>query len=334
MRIEPEVWERLSQLDPIGDKLAARLAIPDITDRLQCALDSENRRHLLIGLKPSEKDLHDSQSRGLSVVTRELVTQGQDSPTRYIDIECQEIAGNAALDLIGGEVAAALAAEAKSPHDIVKSVLVRWRRFWSDLPKNILSHDELLGLFGELWFLSMWLIPNVGSARAVQGWRGPLGARHDFEWPMKSVEVKVTTSTRGRVHCINGIEQLMPPERGELLFFSLRVREEVGATNTLATLIGIARNLLDSDIEALNKFEMMLVRTGYSPAHDGEYAKVRLRIAEEGLFAVTDNFPRITSNMFEGGIPPGVEKITYEINLNSFDHLRIARTPQQGTLLL
>jgi hypothetical protein len=289
---------------------------------------------LLIALRPSEEELQDSQSRGLSVFTRELTMQGQDSLTRYIDIECQESAGNAALDLIGGELAAALSAGDKSPNEIVKNVLARWRRFWSGLPKNILSYEDIVGLFGELWFLSMWLIPNVGLSQAVQCWRGPFGARHDFEWPGKAVEVKTTSSTRGRIHHINGIEQLMPPESGELLVFSVRVREEGGATNTLATLIGIIRNLLDSEVEALNTFEMGLVRTGYSPVHDEEYAKVRLRIAEEGLFAVTDNFPRITSNIFVSGIPSGVETITYEINLNSFDHLRIASTPQQATVLL
>ena len=97
MRIDSEVWERLAQVKPEGDKLAARLAIPQATDRLQCAIDSTNRRHLLITLKASEDACHDSHSRGLSVVTRELTMQGQDFPTRYIDIECQDLAGNSAL---------------------------------------------------------------------------------------------------------------------------------------------------------------------------------------------------------------------------------------------
>jgi hypothetical protein len=332
MQIDPEVWERLALLKPIGDNLVARLALPHTGNRLQCAIDSDNRRHLIIPLKPSEEEFHDSQSRGLSVVTRELITQGQDSSSRYLDIECQDIVGNAALDLIGGELASALSAEDKPPREIVKSILARWRRFWSELPKNILSPEELIGLFGELWFLSFWLIPNAGLARSVQRWRGPFGARHDFEWPGKSIEVKASTSTRGRIHRINGIEQLMSPESGELLVFSLQVREEAGAANTLPTLISITRSLLEPDLEALNDFDMILVRTGYSPIHDEQYARVRLRIADEGLFAVTNNFPRIIPNLFEEGVPPGVETITYEINLNSFDHLKIASTPEQATV--
>jgi len=328
-RIEAQVWVQLAQVGPIGDKLAARLALPDVTERLQCALDSNNHRHLLIALTASEEELNDSHSRGVSVLTRELVTQGQ-AAARYLDIECQDAAGYAALDLIGGEFADGLSRTDKPPHEIVERVLARWRRFWSGLPKDFLSREELIGLFGELWFLLFWLLPGVGAVQAVQRWRGPFGARHDFEWQGKSIEVKATSSTRGRIHLINGIEQLLPPENGELLLFSLRLREEAGAAYTLPGLIATCRSLFESDSDSLSRFEIGLARTGYSPAHDEEYDKLFLRVAEEALFAVRDNFPRITENTFAAGIPVGVEAFTYEINLNTFDHLRLANSPEEA----
>jgi hypothetical protein len=333
-RIEPEVWVHLAEVGPIGDKLAARLALPNLTNRLQCALDSNNHRHLLIALRASEEELHDSQSRGLSVVTRELVTHGQEVAARYIDIECQDAAGYAAMDLIGGELANGLSDNDKPPHQVVEHTLGRWRRFWSGLPKNVLSREEFFGLFGELWFLLFWLLPKSGVIQAVQRWRGPFGARHDFEWQGKSIEVKATTSTRGRIHLINGIEQLLPPQNGELLLFSIRLREEAGGANTLPGLIEICRSLIESNPDSLSRFEMGLARAGYSPAHDGEYNKIFLRIAEEALFAVKDDFPRITEAEFTSGIPVGVEAFKYEINLNGFDHLRVAISPEQAFVFL
>jgi hypothetical protein len=186
-----------------------------------------------------------------------------------------------------------------------------------------------VGLCAELWFLSMWLIPRAGIRRALAGWRGPLGARHDFEWPGKSVEVKATASTRGRVHRINGLDQLVPPEKGKLLFFSLRLREEGGATNTLSGLIASCRALLEADAEALSGFEAALVQVGYSPVHDEEYAKIRFRVVDEELFRVTDNFPRVTQSSFAGGVPFGVDRIEYEINLSGFERLSIAAKPEQ-----
>jgi len=323
----------LQEVGPVGDRLAARLGVPKLTERLQCAVDSNHHRHLLIALTPSEEDLNDTQTRGISVVTRELVTHGHES-ARYLDIECQDAGGHAALDVIGGELAANLAQQDRAPNEIVERVLAKWRRFWGEVPKTLLSREELLGLFAELWFLVYWLLPKVGAERGVERWRGPFGARHDFEWQGKSIEVKAASSTRGRIHHINGIEQLAPPENGELLLFSLAVREEAGATKTLPGAIDICRSLFESNPEVLSRFEIGLARIGYSPAHDDEYAKTSLRVVEEALFAVRDDFPRVTEKEFAAGIPVGVEAFHYEINLNSFDHLRVAKTPEEALPLL
>jgi len=326
-QINPEVWVKLAEVGPSGDRLAARLAVPGITERLQCALDTNHHRHLLIALNLSERELSDTQTRGITVITRELVTTGQEA-ARYLDIECQDAAGHAALDIIGGELAENLAQQDRPPNEIVERVLAKWRRFWSEVPKALLSREQLLGLFAELWFLSFWLLPEVGTERAVERWRGPFGARHDFEWQGRSIEVKAASSSRGRIHHINGIEQLDPPENGELFLFSLGLREEAGAANTLPRLIDICRSLFESNPEVLNHFEIGLARVGYSPAHDDEYAMIALRVAEEALFVVKDDFPRITQNEFTAGIPAGVEAFQYEINLNAFDHLRVAETPK------
>jgi hypothetical protein len=284
---------------------------------------------LLIALTPSEEELNDTQTRGISVVTRDLVTHGHEA-TRYLDIECQDAAGHAALDIIGGELAGHLAQEGKRPKEVVERVLAKWRRFWGEVPKNLLSREELFGLFAELWFLTLWLLPKVGAECGVDRWRGPFGARHDFEWHGKSVEVKAASSTRGRIHHINGLEQLAPPEDGELLLFSLGVREEAGAAKTLPGVIDICRGLFESNPEVLSRFEIGLARVGYSPAHDDEYAKTPLRVVEEALFAVRDDFPRVTEKEFAAGIPTGIEAFHYEINLNAFDHLRVAKSPGEA----
>ena len=50
-------------------------------------------------------------------------------------------------------------------------------------------------------------------------------------------------------HKINGIDQLSPPENGELFLFSLRLREEQGADKTLPSLIAFCREKLKEDID-------------------------------------------------------------------------------------
>jgi len=327
-RLDPEVWRRLEEARPIGENLTARLAAPETSQRLQCAIDAEGRRHLLVALDTSEEEFKDTQSRGVSIATRDLVVHGQ-PPVRYLDIECIDAGGHSAFDIIGRELVEELSEAQRSPAEIAKRLLAKWRRFWGELPKTILSREQLLGLFAELWFLLFWLLPRVGVAQSVQRWRGPFGSRHDFEWRGKSIEVKATSSTRGRIHLINGIEQLLPPEDGDLFFFSLRLREEAGAANTLPRLIDMCRDLFQSEPDSMSAFEVGLARAGYSPAHDEEYDKVFLRVTEEVVFAVRDDFPSITESKFANGIPAGVEAVNYEINLNAFDHLRVAKSPEE-----
>ena len=66
----------------------------------------------------------------------------------------------------------------------------------------------------------------------------------------------------------------------------------------------------------------------YSPAHDEEYAKLKLRVVDEELFRVQENFPRLTQKSFADGIPSGVERVEYEINLAGFEHLRVTAKPE------
>ncbi len=322
-RIDSDIWTRLGEGRARGEFLWARWAAPDMTQRLLAAVDSNSKRHLLIRLQPGDAVLSDERSRGLEVATRDLSVPGQDIG-RYLDVTCQDASGHEAFDLIGGELAERLAKERESAAECVTRVLAKWRRFWGEPPRQMLSREEQLGLFAELWFLSVWLVPRLGSDEAVKRWRGAFGARHDFEWPGRSVEVKATTSSRGAIHRIHGIEQLMPPDSGELLLFSLRLREEAGGGNSLPALVAACRQQLQVHDEASSRFETALAHAGYSQRYEEEYAAFRLRVVHEGLFVVRDDFPRITADQFNTGVPAGVEQVDYEINLSGFERFRVA----------
>src|SRR5664280_1854544 len=256
-RIAPEVWSRLAGERPQGETLWARRAAGEISQRLIAALDADGRRHLLVALCAGENELQDRQSRGISVETRDLAMLGH-TPGRYLDITCLDAAGHEAFDLIGAEIAERLAAARETSPEVVGRLLSKWRRFWGQVLNQALSREEQLGLFAELWFLSVWLAPKIGIIEAVNRWRGPAAARHDFEWPGGSVEVKATISIRGRIHRINGLEQLVPPERGKLLLFSLHLREEGGATNTLPSIVAACLDSLMPHADASTRFDNAL----------------------------------------------------------------------------
>lgn len=327
------IWSQIEPARPKGDELVGRPALPDVTFRLLAAIDAAGRRHLLIALDPTDKDFRDVGSRGLTAETEELILPGHEH-ARYIKLKCHDAVGHDMLDVIGGEIAEGLQAGAESPAEIVSSVLARWRRFWAQQHRQMLSREGQIGLLAELWFLAYWLAPAIGELAALRCWRGPHGARHDFEHPGLSIESKGSSSTRGRVFRVNGLHQLDPPQSGRLLLFGMRLREEAGAGNTLPLLVDVCRGLIEGQPEARDLLDGALIAAGYADLHRDEYEKTRWRVIEELLFEVRDDFPKIVPEVFTDGLPAGVEELDYSINLGTFDHLVVSRRPADSFELL
>jgi hypothetical protein len=215
----------------------------------------------------------------------------------------------------------------------VQGVLSKWRRFWSGVPTNALGIEQQVGLFGELYFLCRWLSNAVGTSKALSTWRGPAGARNDFELPGLAIEAK-TTKRVDAIHVIHGLDQLLEPAGGVLLLFALCVREEASATESLPRLVSELRTRLADDADALNLFEMLLYSAGYDDRLEPEYAKLTLRVRSEGLYRVSDGFPRLIPVSVVGGLPPGVDAVSYELRTDAAVAWMVAGAPSAAIKLL
>jgi len=331
--LDASVWGRLESDKPKGDMLVARPSVVGGSSRLLAARDSSGLRHFLVRIDSEGESISDVEMRGLIIRTRHFVLSGSEQGW-YIDLVCKDEDGHTAFDLLGGELGKALAAGGLAPGRAVVTVVARWKRFWSEVSAGKLSREAQIGLFGELWFFRTWLLEAVPAAEATAAWRGPLGARNDFERHKYSVEVKATTSLVRHVHVISSLEQLDPPENGHLYFFSLQLREEGGATNTLPLLVEGCRMKLKADAEAFAQFDATLARAGYADTHQGAYAELRLRIKSERLFPVNSEFPRLGVDRLKGGLPTGVGGVTYEIDLSPIEHVSLADSPETGRPIL
>ena len=74
--ITQETWDKLIQ--PTGDKLVARPALPEITPRLFCAVDASGCRHLLIPLIDTEEEFNDPLFRAACRKYREIQESARD----------------------------------------------------------------------------------------------------------------------------------------------------------------------------------------------------------------------------------------------------------------
>lgn len=330
----PLPWALVEAQPPGGERLTVREALPGSHDGVLIALDAARRRYVLVRIPTGEpSELAERISKGIAVQTVEMRVDGERTEN-FVEIACLESQGHAALDTIAVEIVEALVAGASIGRvRLVQNVLAKWRRFWSGVNQGVLSKEQQLGLFGELWFLNRWLCPSVGTAKAVQMWRGPTGARNDFEVQGMGIEVK-TTGRLDAAHVIHGLDQLLEPPGGVLFLYSLSVRDEGSGTDCLPKVVNELRGRLANDFQVLMQFDASLYAAGYDDRLASEYARLVLRIRDEGLYRVTDGFPRLVPASMIGGLPAGLSAVNYELNLDAAAAWLLGKTPVATAKLL
>lgn len=327
-------WDLIEAQLPCGQRLTVRTAMPERRDDVLIAVDGVRRRYVLVVIPAGEPcELAERTSKGIAVQTVEMNVGGGRAEA-YIEIACLESQGHAALDTIAVELVDALDAGASIGRvRLAQNVLAKWRRFWSGVSQGMLSKEQQLGLFGEVWFLSRWLSPSIGVAKAVKMWRGPAGARNDFETRNVGIEVK-TTGRADASHTIHGLDQLSEPPNGSLFLYSLCVRDEASGIETLPRVVDEMRGRLCDDYALLSQFESILYAAGYDDRVASEYSKLVLRVRGEALYRVAAGFPRLVPNSIVGGIPPGINSVSYEVRLDSATDWILATTPAAAATLL
>lgn len=328
-------WDLVEAQPPSGERFTARLAAPSRCSDVFIAVDAARVRYVLVRIPDGEPcTLYERTSKGIAVRTVEGNFDGSGNAAVFVEVACLEPSGYAALDTVTSELIEALLAGASIGRvRLVQSVLAKWRQFWSGVTQNLLRKEELLGLFGEVWFLSRWLLPSIGLERGTSMWRGPAGARNDFEAPGVAVEVKTSGKLDGSYQ-VHGLEQLLEPAGGVLMLFSLVVREEASGAESVPRLINDVRTALAVDQSQLALFESMLLAAGYEDAYAAEYEKLKLRVRGQGLYRVSEGFPRLVPASILNGLPVGVSNVAYELRLDAAGAWLLSETPTAVAKLL
>jgi hypothetical protein len=261
---------------------------------------------------PDETELNLLGTHGLGVqVTRHRVPGRPDGA--YIDLSCLDPAVSTTFAAVATDIAnQAVQADPRSRLSGVLRELNEWRWFWGVDPAR-LSASDALGLFGELWFMIQW---TGVSADSVQAWNASVGSRHDFQWSQYSVEVKATSRSGPTIHTIQNLEQLEDAEHGILYLYSLRLSRDALAANTVNTLVETAMNALRDRPDAHAELLRKLGQRGYTPA-ERNHALVPYRVIDQGLYCVTGGFPRLTRASFDGGLPSGIARVSYQLQMDA-----------------
>lgn len=296
------------------------------------AVDGHGHRHLLIQVPDTTAPIIQRETRSMEVATARFQV-GPNPEALYVDLACTDSAQHPTFSAVAQDLLRSLKTSPEPIRDCILNALARWRAFWSAKTFG-LSREDALGLFGELWFMRRWL--GTVNAQIVERWQVTESARHDFQWPSASVEVKATAtrSSSEPVHHIGSLDQLSAPEQGQLYLFSLHTCDDALASNTLHSLVKGLVTDLQSDFQAITLLNEKLAARGYSPA-DKQAACRTLRVLAERLYRVGDGFPRLVRSTFQPqGIPTGVIDVGYAIDMAACGQWLIAASPTDAAALV
>lgn len=203
--------------------------------------------------------------------------------------------------------------------------LTKWQLLFEKIGKQGLSDEAQRGLFGELYFLRIFLESSIDKSYCINSWRGPEKAIQDFQYSTWAVEVKTTHGNNHQKIHISSERQLDDSIVARIFLFHLSLDIREGTGESLNSLIDQIFNILTDSPIALNQFRLKLLEYGFYEIHRPFYEDRGYVIRQESIYRVTGNFPRIT----ESQIPMGVGDVKYSIVLSESEDWKI----EESTLL-
>jgi hypothetical protein len=279
------------------------------------ALDGAGLRHLLVPA-PGEILAPDRRPSVLSSSVRALTFDRE--MTTYVDIWCNEPDLHAEFDDVIDDLLDAVDGAA-APGATALAGLSRWRRLFRTRLMRGLSAEARIGLFAELTVLRALF--DSEPSLPVEVWTGPLGQPHDFETPIRCLEIKATGPHHEPI-AINGIEQLDTHDGRPLELLILTVLPDPEGT-TLTELIDIVRLATGG----AGGFGQRLQRLGWQP--DPLTIDTDAFVVGEMLrVPITDSTPRLVpASLAAGALPDGVSDLSYRLDRDA-----LTAHAAQGTL--
>ncbi len=189
----------------------------------------------------------------------------------------------------------------------------RWHHLLKGGSTGLLSPARQMGLIGELLVLENHLLGQFSPQQAVNSWLGPLNAPQDFQIGQTGIESKAVSSEHAALVRISSEHQLSTDELDQLFLHVCHVdsASDVGSDALSLTehVQRVRSKLSAADPSVLDRFDALLLATGYSHEHD--YSAQKWIVSERSWFRVDDGFPRLTPS----NIPSGTGSVSYFVDL-------------------
>lgn len=179
------------------------------------------------------------------------------------------------------------------------AVILEYIEEWQDLlaRRYHLGKSEELGLWGELYFLSVLPDPEMG----VAGWCGPKGLHFDFS--ANGIDIDVKTSLVEHEHYFSLDQLVESPSRSDRYVYSIWITEDPAGGMSLMDMVNTIRSRVVDRVA----FERKLYCTGFSDSdrYEDRYSVLSTKLVR------TCHVPRVRC------VDPGVAKVRFSACLRN-----------------
>lgn len=290
------------------NKMTVRLTeIETSVGRIAHAIDRQGFATLLVPVDEQSVGIGEWKNQSVTVDYRQIVIDGV--ANNFLVIQCRTSSLLEQFSLLADDILEAVTSEPNRAPNIALETLERWRELLRDQRKPLLSDEQLIGVMGELLFLEELLCGH--GPEVIEAWRGPLGARHDFDFINSSVEIKSTLSRDSFPAVFHGAKQLEAP-RGRDLYVRGYQFEKTAAGNSVPQVL--ARLFAGG----LGRYEILrlLENIGYSELDSSSYEKRKFEILAKKTSIVNDDFPKLTVDTVRGKNLDQISMLRYTVDLN------------------
>lgn len=180
---------------------------------------------------------------------------------------------------------------------------LEWKTLFEKEVNEILEFNEIVGLVGELYFLTEFMFGKYGVVNSLHSWSGPIGADKDFVINKTWYEVKTKSSKKDTIH-LNNDKQLMANNMGYLTIipFDKSSLTDSNSVN-LFDLYHKISDLIDT-AKLQEEFDRKLAMINFIP--NEKYKSINFVFYPIEFYRVNENFPKI-SNLVSDKVIKNIE---------------------------
>lgn len=207
---------------------------------------------------------------------------------------------------------------------VLYDALLEYKSENQHAPKEGMQRNQIVGLYGELVFMSWLAEITKDPNKAFDWWKGYDADEKDFKNGRKwAVEVKSSLALKRVYVWINGLKQL-EKDGCQKLFLCHLYFDSAGGARTLSDLADSIRSSLNPDRKGA--FDRALLEAGYDTTIGINYDELKFMAPDWTFFdPLEEGFPSVTTRSASGDLAL-IHDLKYKLRYSEIERFKVSRS--------